>query len=126
MTQMPDYDLTPGPDPDVPLDPLTCAYEDYQESDEWSKALSAVSGVTVDNRDIAPFTTRDIPLSEVVGPDAAIDVASEGIIIGFEAGFRYGRRETTLDRIRARLDSGKSYHLAEDIATIIEEQTNGR
>lgn len=98
MSQMPDYELEVADEIERPDDPLTCAYENFQESDEWKDALAAVARVKVDDVDIAPFTTRDIPLSEVVGEDAAIDVAAEGIIFGFEAGFRYGRQEKSLTR----------------------------
>lgn len=92
MSRMPDYELEVADEIERPDDPLTNAYEDYQESDEWSKALSAVAGVKVDDVDAGPFLKRDIPLSEVVGADAATDVAAEGLLIGFEAGFRYGTR----------------------------------
>lgn len=92
MTQMPDYDLTPWDDPDVPTDALTLAYENWQESDEYRAALEAVRSTKVDDVDAGPFLTRDIPLSEAVGEDAATDVAAEGLIHGFEAGFRYGVR----------------------------------
>jgi hypothetical protein len=111
MSENPGAEFFSSGDADVTDDPMTCAYEDFQESDEWSKALSAVAGVKVDDVDAGPFTFRDIPLSEVVGSDAAIDVASEGIIIGFEAGFRYGRRETTLK---------KQAEVISSLATLIE------
>lgn len=96
MSDMP-LEIDPD-DIEPPTDPLTVAYEDWQESDEYRSAIAAVAGQKVDDVDAGPFLTRDIPLSEVVGTDAAVDVAAEGLIHGFEAGFRYGRRETTVTR----------------------------
>lgn len=85
-----------------PTDPLTVAYEDFQESDRYEAALVAVRETKVDDVDAGPFLKRDISLQEVVGQDAATDVAAEGIIHGFEAGFDYGTRGA-LGAFRKRL-----------------------
>lgn len=73
-------------------DPRTVAYEDFQESVRYSSAVEAVRGLKVDDVDAGPILRRDISLEEVVGKLAATDVAAEGIIHGFEAGFEYGAR----------------------------------
>lgn len=89
---MPGYELEIADEIERSDDPMTCAYEDYLESDEYRAAISAVKSQKVDDVDAGPFLTRAISLQEVVGEDAATDVAAEGLIRGFEAGFRYGTR----------------------------------
>ena len=110
MSQMPDYDLTPGPDPDVPEDLLARAYEDFQESDRYEAALVAVRETKVDDVDAGPFLKRDISLLEVIG-HAVADVAAEGIIHGFEAGFDYGRNRPLAeeDEIIVRIKISREY-----------------
>ena len=94
-----------------PTDPLTVAYEDFQESDRYEAALVAVRETKVDDVDAGPFLKRDISLLEVVGQDAATDVAAEGIIRGFEAGFDYGRNRPLAeeDEIIVRIRISREY-----------------
>jgi hypothetical protein len=79
-------------DPDTPTDPLTVATEDWQESEDYQRELAHVRSVEVDSVDVGPFQRKGITLAGVIGHDPATDVAAEGLLLGFEAGFRYGAR----------------------------------
>lgn len=102
MSQMPDDEISVEDDPDNPRDPMLNAYEDYQESDRYQNHLAHIREVAVDSEDAGPFLRKDITLQEVIGQDAATDVAAEGLIIGFETGFEYGTRGA-LGAFRKRL-----------------------
>ena len=98
------------PTVEEPTDPLTVAYEDFQESDRYEEALVAVRETKVDDVDAGPFLKRDISLLEVIG-HAVADVAAEGIIRGFEAGFDYGRNRPLAeeDEIIVRIKISREY-----------------
>lgn len=86
-------ELTPYNDvPPPPEDPQTVAYEHFQESVEYREAIEAIRRQKVDEVDVHNFLSRPISLREVLGEDAATDIAAEGIIYGFQAGFEYGAR----------------------------------
>lgn len=86
-------ELTPYNDvPTPPEDPQTVAYEHFQESDEYREAIAAIRDQKVDEVDMDNFLRRPISLQDVLGEDAATDIAAEGILLGFWAGFKYGAR----------------------------------
>lgn len=88
MPELVPYDDGPKPTED----PQTVAYEDFQESDEYREAVAAIRRQTVDEVDVHNFLSRPISLQEVLGESAATDIAAEGILLGFWAGFKYGAR----------------------------------